>query len=285
MGGIEVVVEYPSAPGAIAEWDPAANKIRISPDYFHLSASEKKSVALHEWGHQVGFDDNWTGCSETVMTQTSNFPSSLTDYDWCGIREYYDPICEAGGGEDYENHCTPIVLSFGEGRPQFSKPRVLFDIAGNGRFATVAWTKRPYDAFLALDRDGDGLITSGKELFGNATPLAEGMQGNRAFTGFNALAVFDSPKYGGNGNRVIDTGDQVYSKLVLWFDRDHDGVCNPAELRSLADAGLDSLPLFALSLNETDSQGNILWFGTTFVYSDGYGLRFGDIVDVVFVVK
>ena len=46
----------------------------------------------------------------------------------------------------------------------------MFDIDGDGVPEQISWTEADSDvAFLALDRDGDGRITSGKELFGNHT--------------------------------------------------------------------------------------------------------------------
>lgn len=286
-GGIRVVVEYPvHFPGAIAEWDPADAVIRISPDWLSLTDDTKKFVALHEWGHQAGYADLY-GCDGwSVMGQLgSNPPTAFTFEDSCGFNFYYDPICEAGGGEDYYNHCTPLVLSFGSGRPQFSKPRVLFDIAGNGHLPTTAWTQRPLEGFLTLDRNDDGSITSGRELFGNVTPYAPGMDGPKTFSGFNAVEFFDRPSNGGNGNGVIDPGDIVFDRLMVWFDKDQDGISRSDELFGLRTLGIEYIQLRGLAMNEVDNHGNILWFGTSFVYTSGGQRHVGSVVDVIFKVK
>lgn len=201
------------------------------------------------------------------------------------MNTYYDPFCEAGGGEDYDNHCTPLVLSL-HGLPRLSTASVPFDIAGVGEYPLCGWLQRPVDGFLVLDRDGDGHITSGKELFGNVTPYSSGATGNPAWSGFNALEFFDRPENGGNGNRTIDAGDTIFPRLRVWFDRNRDGISQPGELVSLSDLGILRIQLNGLKLNQVHSHGNTLWFATTFDYLDRRGsLVSGSIVDVIFKVR
>ena len=100
---------------------------------------------------------------------------------------------------------------------------MLFDIAATGVPVLIGWTAPEADeAFLAFDRDHDGAITSGAELFGTATPLRSGVA---AGNGFVALAELDDDRSGS-----IDASDAVWSSLLLWRDANHDGVSQPAEL-------------------------------------------------------
>lgn len=130
---------------------------------------------------------------------------------------------------------------------------VLFDIAGNGHPVQIAWTALGADnAFLALPAS-DGLIHNGKELFGNFTPQPPAAHPN----GFAALAIYDQPANGGNGDGVIDARDKIFSSLRLWIDSDHDGVCQPNELFTLPEKGVNSISLhYELSMRR-DQYGNL----------------------------
>lgn len=88
--------------------------------------------------------------------------------------------------------------------------------------------------WLALDRDGDGAITSRAELFGDATVLPGG---RIATNGFEALAPLDD-----NGDGVVDARDPMFGRLLLWADRDGDRRSSPSELRPAYEVLL-ALPL------------------------------------------
>jgi len=164
-----------------------------------------------------------------------------------------------GSGTDDGTTCGPgagspiIVDTEGEGFHLTSAAEgVKFDIAGNGHPVQIAWTAIGFrNAFLALP-GADGLIHNGKELFGNFTAQDPSKHRN----GFLALAEFDEADQGGNGDGVIDEHDAIFSKLRLWIDENHDGICQPDELHTLSELGVFAVALNYQTSFKRDQYGN-----------------------------
>lgn len=133
---------------------------------------------------------------------------------------------------------------------------VEFDMDGNGARERLSWVAPGGDdSFLILDRDGDGRIDGGAELFGNFTPQPPPPVGE-VRNGFLALAEFDRAAQGGNGDGLITASDGVFARLRLWQDADHDGVSRPGELRTLPSSGIQGLELRYKESKRTDEHGN-----------------------------
>lgn len=150
---------------------------------------------------------------------------------------------------------TPVIIDMtGNGLTLTSlDDGVLFDFRGDGRKMRVSWTRPGADdAWLVLDRNGNGTIDNGTEMFGNITAQPASPHLN----GFLALSEFDKPQKGGNGDGVIDKNDSVYSRLRLWRDANHDGVSQSEELSSLETGGLISIRLDYQDSKRVDANGN-----------------------------
>jgi len=144
---------------------------------------------------------------------------------------------------------------------------VLFDIAARGMRQQVSWTAATSNAWLALDRNGNGVIDNGAELFGNVTPQPYPPNG-QSRNGFLALAVFDQPENGGNGDGLLNDEDSVYPKLLLWQDKNHDGLSQPEELKHLSDFGIAAIDLRYQLSNYTGAYGNIFRYRSK-IYRSG----------------
>jgi hypothetical protein len=169
---------------------------------------------------------------------------------------------------------TPLVLDLnGDGVQTLSlDDGVQFDLLNTGSKQSVGWVDK-HDGLLVMDLNGDGMINSGAELFGDHTQLADG---SLAKDGWAALAALDS-----NADGLIDAKDAAFNALNVWVDANSDGVSAAAELYTLNDLGIN-----AIGLNTTYQQvaqnGNILGDKGQFTTVDGQS---HDVVDAWFKVN
>lgn len=196
---------------------------------------------------QVAETNEYTGFARAnvvIEVSTSINPLIITDQSQ-GKKKNGRGLC---------GFSSPILIDLNGESIQLSAPSVYFDIDDDGEDEFVAWTHvGTGEAFLALDRDRNGMVDNGAELFGNFTPL---LDGSRAEHGFEALAEFDLRENGGNGDGLITELDDVFADLLLWSDTNQDGATNSSEVRAASERGLVSIDLSYVESRRRDRHGN-----------------------------
>ena len=124
---------------------------------------------------------------------------------------------------------------------------VHFDHAADGFAERTGWVA-PGDGLLVWDANANGQIDSGRELFGSETLLPNGL---RAANGFEALKTLDA-----NADGVVDASDPLFSRLQVWVDADSNGRNDEGELRSLQQAGVQSIAVAYANGTQVDIAGN-----------------------------
>jgi VCBS repeat-containing protein len=218
----------------------------------------------------------WVSPTDQVFVSQFTLPGHPVPYSSIAFTLWREEVNAAGTVLDAEKTGTsgnywcppsPLVLDLnGDGVQTVGQTDgVYFDLDADGRTTRVGWTDGK-DGLLALDRNGDGQITSGAELFGDHTPSAAG---GKAANGFTALSELDS-----NHDGKFDAQDSLWQNVQVWVDSDHDGVSQGSELKGLAEVGVESINLSAL-------EGSSYQHGNFFGLHGSGTLQSGQAFDVV----
>jgi hypothetical protein len=188
--------------------------------------------------------------------------------------------CEATAEENFQgcacarSECnTPLVLAFENERVAFTaEQESAFYLSRDGVCKASDWPTAA-TPWLVLDRDNDGAIEDGGELFGSATKLSSG---RFAKNGFEALRDLDE-----NRDGTFNASDPAFSRVAVWKDANGDRVSSSAELRSLSDVGLIAIDLADQAGRLCDGRGNCEGERSAFEFRDVAGVaRRGTVIDV-----
>ncbi|MDO4719807.1 MAG: calcium-binding protein [Peptostreptococcaceae bacterium] len=156
----------------------------------------------------------------------------------------------------------PLLLDLdGDGVETISVDEGIHFDFGNDGFAEKSGWLSPDDGFLVMDRDGNGSIDSGEELFGDRTLLADGRY---SASGYEALAELDTNKDG-----RVDAKDADFAKLQIWRDLNRDGRSTKNELFHLSDYQIEAIRTESQEVGQSDEKGNLKLREGEYLKSDG----------------
>ena len=159
----------------------------------------------------------------------------------------YDPITLDLDGDGIET----VGLSAG----------VLFDHNGDGIQTGTGWVGKD-DGLLVLDKNNNGTIDNGAELFGDNTILKNGQ---KAKDGFAAISDLDL-----NQDGKLNSSDAAFANLRVWQDINQDGFSQATELKTLDELGISSINTVAsITGGQNQNNGNVIIGSSSFMQSDG----------------
>ena len=167
--------------------------------------------------------------------------------------------------------CDPLVVDLGGDGilTEGLSAGIHFDHEGDG-FRELSGFVNAEDGLLVLDRNGDGQINDGSELFGDNTRL---LDGTLAANGFAALSEMDDDKDG-----VIDKNDTVFSQLRLFQDLNQNGQTDAGELFSLEEKRIAGLHIAYQDSSYVDKFGNAHRQLGSYMMEDGETRSLTDVV-------
>lgn len=197
-------------------------------------------------------------------------PSTWTAEGWGDINPYGIDHSTNTQFTNSKKNSSPLILDLDGDGIEINplNGAITFDHDADGVRTGTAWAGAD-DGLLVFDLDGNGLIDSGRELFGNNTLLANGQ---KAADGFAALRALDA-----NADGLIDALDAQFAALRVWRDLDQDGVSDAGELQSLEGAGISQINLATTAFTQTladgtrlDGQASFTLNGQAHTYTDAW---------------
>jgi len=250
-----------------------------------LYAVARRQVPVPTWGTFQTNGHHWAATAVPFLRLHTGETVSYADIRPLQGRSRQQQCLDMGGTWNGVScsipNCPLIIDTDGDGyRLTSVEDGVRFDLDANGFPERVAWTRAGSDdALLALDRNNNGKIDDGSELFGNNSPIYPANPEVTAANGFEVLKFMDSLASG--VTRVpdgrVDLRDPIFSRLLLWRDLNHNGISEPDELTRVVDERIVAISTDYKAGRKIDRFGNEFRQVGRVQWSDG---ERGDIVDV-----
>jgi hypothetical protein len=164
--------------------------------YYGSSPVFMQQVSTYEEYEETSFQAKGEAVTEDGRKIDFNIEVAMS-------RSYMEYAC-VGTSSIESALCDPLVINVGGGITDISDQKFSFDLDMDGKKDEISMLKKG-SGFLALDRNDDGVINDGSELFGT-----------KSGDGFADLAKYDLDK-----NGWIDENDEIFSKLKVWCKGDH----------------------------------------------------------------
>ncbi|MEM1146273.1 MAG: Ig-like domain-containing protein [Pseudomonadota bacterium] len=233
-------VAYNAQPGG-PDWDENATAPLQTIDGGRLGVDE--SIPLQTLWRHVDADDSMAPVPQSQPDANTDAPPSY------GVKPLVIDM-DGDGLELINPYHSPIEI----------------DGDGDGAHDRMGWVSSD-DAFLALDRNGDQMISAPSEiLFDQDLPGAQ--------TGVEGLRAYDS-----NGDAWLDAGDARFGEFMVWQDRNSDGLSTSDELRSLTDVGIRRIALTRQddTFSSDGPLGNTVFGQAALIWEDGRTGMIGDV--------
>ncbi len=235
-----------------------------SVDYFCKEFPKSISDVLEDYKNKaeelmIEFGENWYSGAEGFIDSWFDGKDMIVGAIkglWGKVTSHYQDATVAQPPRD------PLVIDLGQPGIELTDVEngVYFDLDKNGFAEKTAWIGKE-DGFLALDRNGNGSIDDGGELFSDQVLMSDGRISS---SGFEALADLDE-----NNDGIIDINDSKFADLRVWIDENQNGISEQNELKTLDELGITSIDLNHFNKDTIDSET-----GTTITESSE--VRFND---------
>lgn len=234
--------------GAVRREEPVIS----DPDAVMRSADDRDGWGLVYEYHEVSTEQESVFFNSAGLVKTSNGTTITFELDFNMSRSFYQQhnvSLRLGDAAKMD----PLIIALNGNVPELSKNKVAFDLNSDGKDENISFATGS-SGFLALDKNEDGVINDGTELFGPDSK-----------DGFAELRTYDLDK-----NGWIDEGDEIFTHLAIYSLSEN----GDKSLFKLGDAGIGAIYLteistpFSFKDNTGAIQGEML-SSTIFLKEDG----------------